>query len=152
MEDTVNELVNLLKHIADKSEDSYTEIQHLRESITTLVSKLEKKIPECAKPDDASPYDERIKLLQDCKTVEDIAESSDELVVEEETDMLLCELCFVENESAGARTPGQFKFITDETMDEGSTQSKPFINLKAAIKKHFKTTLHIKNWEAWMQK
>ena len=81
-----------MKRTADKSEDSYTEIQHLR---TTLVSKLETKIPDCAKPDDASPYDERIKLLQDCKTVEDIAESFDELGVEEETDMLLCEICFV---------------------------------------------------------
>ena len=152
-DDTVNELVKLVKDIAVKSGDSYTEIQHLRESITTLVSKLEKKIPEFAKPDDASPYDERIKLLQDCKTVDDITESFDELVVEEETDMILCELCFVENESAGARTPGQFKFKTvDETMDEGSKQSRPFINLKAAIKKHFKTTLHTNNWEAWKQK
>ena len=71
-EDTVNELVNLVKDIAVKSGDSYTEIKHLRESITTLVSKLEKKIPECAKPDDASPYDERIKLLQDCRTIDDI--------------------------------------------------------------------------------
>ena len=69
-DDTVNELVKLVKDIAVKSGDSYTEIQHLRESITTLVSELEKKIPEFAKPDDSSPYDERIKLLQDCKTVD----------------------------------------------------------------------------------
>ena len=57
--------------------------------------KLEKKIPELEKPDGASPYDERIKLLQDCRTIDD--------------------------------------------------------NLKAVIKKHFKTTLHTKNWEAWKQ-
>ena len=68
-----------------------------------MVSKLEKKIPEFAKPDGASPYDERIKVF-------------DELVVEEETDMLPCELWFVENESVGARTPGQFKFKIKQWM------------------------------------
>ena len=36
-DDTVNELVKLVKDIAVKSGDSYTEIQLLRESITTLV-------------------------------------------------------------------------------------------------------------------
>ena len=37
-------------------------------------------------------------------------------------------------------------------MDEGSKQSRPFINVKAAIKKHLITTLQTKNWEARKQK
>ena len=80
-ENTVNELVTLVKDIAEKSGESSTEIKFLRESIETLVSKLEKKVPEFAKPDETSPSDERVELFHRCKTVDDIVEIFDKLVV-----------------------------------------------------------------------
>ena len=145
--DPVKELVKLVKDIAVKSDDSCDEIKLLRESIANLASKLEKKIPEFAKPDEVGPYDERINALRDCKTVEDIVETFEELVVEENTGLILCELCFVEKESIGNKKPGQFKFDGEsiEVHDEVSKMSRSFINLKANIKRRFKTVGHIEN-------
>ena len=51
-----------------------------------MALKLQKKISEFAKPDDADPSDERILELRDCRTVEEIIETFDELALEEETD------------------------------------------------------------------
>ena len=67
---------------------------------------------------------------------------------------MLCELCFVEKESLGNKTPGQFKFTTDETESNYSNlnQTRSFLNLKGSIRKHFKTVLHTNNWKAWKEK
>ena len=154
-ENTVNELVTLVKDIAEKSGESSTEIKFLRESIETLVSKLEKKVPEFAKPDETSPSDERVELLHRCKTVDDIVEIFDELVVEKETDIVFCELCYIEKESVGAKKPGQFKYEKVEQNDddgENLQQSRSFRNLKIGIKKHFQSTLHNDNWKVWKAK
>ena len=62
--------------------------------------------------------------------LEDITDAFNELVVEEETGVLLCELCFAEKESLGNKTPGQFKFDTDETGNNDAKQSRSFLNLK----------------------
>ena len=61
------------------------------------------------------------------------------LVVEEETGLILCELCFAEKESQGYKNPGQFKMDLGGVETEGdiSKQSRNFINLKKSIKKAF---------------
>ena len=155
----MKELVKLVKNLDVKSGDSVNEIKLLRETVTSLALKLEKKVPEFAKPDEASPYDERILSLRDCKTVGDIIDTFDELVVEQETGLLLCELCFVDKESLGTKTPGQFKIRIDENemedeffQPENINQSRKFINLKKSIKRHFKTTQHTDNWKAWNER
>ena len=48
-----------------------------------MASKLEKEIPEFAKPDEVDLYEERILSLRDCKTVEDITDTFIELVFDE---------------------------------------------------------------------
>ena len=60
----------------------------------------------------------------------------------------------MEKESIGNKKPGQFKFDGEsiEVHDEVSKMSRSFINLKANIKRHFKTVGHIENWEAWKEK
>ena len=120
-----------------------------------MVSKLQMKIPEFAKPEDVSPLDERILSLRDCRTIEDIIENFEELVVEEETRSILCELCFVDKEAKGANTPGYFQLaVDDEDTDMDLDDPKKildrnFINLKKSIKRHFNTNQHLNNWESW---
>ena len=97
-------------------------------------------MPEFAKPDDVIPYDERTNSLYECKTVQDIIETFDELVFEEESESLLCELCFVEKESHGPIAPGQFKIDTEEEDiedEETKPRTRKFINLRKFIKRHF---------------
>ena len=61
--DNLKYLVKIVKNIDLNLEISLNEIKLLRENISTLASKLEKKMPEFAKPDDVSPYDERTNSL-----------------------------------------------------------------------------------------
>ena len=153
--EALKKLLQTLKNIDLKSDDSLNEIKLLRDNINSLSSKLEMKIPEFAKPDDVQPIDDRIVNLRDCKTIGDILETFEELVFEEETGTLLCELCFVDKESQGSKSPGQFNInIVDEDIqvneeDEQTKQTRKFLNLKGSLRKHFKTSIHNKNWEAW---
>ena len=120
-----------------------------------MALKLQKKIPEFAKPDDVDPSDERILELRDCRTVEEIIETFDELVLEEETGTLLCEICYVEKESQGSKYPGKFDAVMEEELgeeEENKKQNRKFINLKKSLKRHFETDIHIKNWNIWSKK
>ena len=153
--DHVKTLLETLKKVDLKSDDSLNEIKLLRDNISSLASKLELRLPEFAKPDDVQPIDERIVNLRDCRTVKDILETFEELVFEEETETVLCELCYVDKESKGANNPGQFAVnMEDDDIhvneeDEHTKQTRKFLNLKGSIRKHFKTIPHNKNWEAW---
>ena len=81
------------------SENSLKEMKTLQDSFKSLEGKLQKKIPEFAKPHDVDPTNERILSLRDCTNVQDIIEEFDELVFEADTGTLLCEICFVDNPS-----------------------------------------------------
>ena len=152
--DTLKELVRIVKDISVQSGDSNHEIKRVKESIAALTAKLENKIPEFAQPEEVNLYDERIKALRDCKTIDEITETFTELVVEEETGLILCELCFTEKESHGNRNPGQFRIDLGgvEPEVDRSKQNRNFINLKKSIKRHFNTTMHTDNWKAWDEK
>ena len=54
----LKELIKTVKKIDVNSESSLKEIKLLHESIYALESRLRKKVPEFAKPDDVSPVDE----------------------------------------------------------------------------------------------
>ena len=155
--DKINELVGIVKNIDMNSENTLHEVKLLKDSIKTLESSLKKKVPEFAKPDDVAPSDSRIAELTKCKTVEDILETFPELVFEEDTNKILCELCFIDKEAEGSRIPGQFDVnIEEEDLDnskEGEDKRKQvFYNLKKSLKRHFENTLHTENWEAWNKK
>ena len=97
--------------------------------------------------------------MKDCNTVEDILNTFDELVYEEETQTILCDLCFVEKEGEGNQAPGQFHVETEEDVLQDDLaevtmkkRTKPFHNLIKSIKSHFEARLHVENWEAWCAK
>ena len=73
--EALKKLLQTLKNIDLKSDDSLNEIKLLRDNINSLSSKLEMKIPEFAKPDDVQPIDDRIVNLRDCKTIGYILET-----------------------------------------------------------------------------
>ena len=66
--DHVKTLLETLKKVDLKSDDSLNEIKLLRDNISSLASKLELRLPEFAKPDDVQPIDERMVNLRDCRT------------------------------------------------------------------------------------
>ena len=83
--------------------------------------------------------------------MDDVLETFEELVYEEQTNIVLCELCYVEKEGEGARKPGQF-YLGDhdedmENEDLEKKQRKTFQNIKKSIKRHFETALHVENWK-----
>ena len=141
----LNDLINVVKGIHITSEESKQTLKELKDAINSLAAKMQMKVPEFAKPDDVSPFDERILNLRDCRTIEQIVDVFDELVYEEDSGSLLCELCFVNKEAEGSRTPGHFKMVAD---DEDSEVDHEDVK-KKSIKRHFKTTQHLENWEAW---
>ena len=156
--DDSGEMKNLVEAVEKanlNSEKSLKEIKILQDNVNSLALKLQKKIPEFAKPDDVDPSDERILELRDCRTVEEIIETFDELVLEEETGTLLCEICYVEKESQGSKYPGKFDAVMEEELGEeegNKKQNRKFINLKKSLKRHFETDIHIKNWNIWSKK
>ena len=81
-----------------------------------MALKLQKKIPEFAKPNDVDPSNERILELRHYRAVEEIIEIFDELVWMEETETLLCEICYVEIESQGSNYPGKFDSVMEEEL------------------------------------
>ena len=94
-------------------------------------------------------------LMKELWTVEEIIETFDELVLEEETGTLLCEICYVEKESQGSKYPGKFDAVMEEELgeeEENKKQNRKFINLKKSLKRHFETDIHIKNWNIWSTK
>ena len=151
----LNDLINVVRGIHITSEESKQTLKELKDDINSLAAKLQMKVPEFAKPDDVSPFDERILNLRDCRTIEQIVEVFDELVYEEDSGSLLCELCFVNKEAEGSRTPGHFKMVADDEDSEVDNENvrknldRKFINMKKSIKRHFKTTQHMENWEVW---
>ena len=152
----LKDLVKTVKNIDMNSQTSLKEILLLRESVEALENKLKKKIPEYAKPDDVIPEDTRINELNGCATMDDVLETFEELVYEEQTNIVLCELCYVEKEGEGARKPGQF-YLGDhdedmENEDLEKKQRKTFQNFKKSIKRHFETALHVENWKEWHEK
>ena len=154
----LKDLVKTVKNIDMNSQTSLKEILLLRESVEALENKLKKKIPEYAKPDDVIPEDTRINELNGCATMDDVLETFEELVYEEQTNIVLCELCYVEKEGEGegARKPGQF-YLGDhdedmENEDLEKKQRKTFQNFKKSIKRHFETGLHVENWKEWHEK
>ena len=155
VEEDSGEMKNLIEAVEKanlNSENSLKEIKILQDNVNSLALKLQKKIPEFAKPDDVDPSDERILELRDCRTVEEIIETFDELVLEEETGTLLCEICYVEKESQGSKYPGKFDAVMEEELgeeEENKKQNRKFISLKNSLKRHFETDIHIKNWNIW---
>ena len=94
-------------------------------------------------------------LMKELWTVEEIIETFDELVLEEETGTLLCEICYVEKESQGSKYPGKFDAVMEEELgeeEENKKENRKFINLKKSLKRHFETDIHIKNWNIWSKK
>ena len=81
----LNDLINVVKGIHITSEESKQTLKELKDAINSLAAKMQMKVPEFAKPDDVSPFDERIINLRDCSTNEQIVEVFDELVYEEDS-------------------------------------------------------------------
>ena len=150
------ELIKIVKKIDINSENSLQEIKLLKQNVVSLESKLKKNIPEFAKPDEIIPCDERILTLRQCETTQDILDNFHELVYEKESESILCELCFVEKEIQGNKTPGQFlvDFYEEacEEDEENKVNKQSFYNLKRSVKRHFEAELHVENWKAWNHK
>ena len=114
----MKELIKTVHRIDFNSENSVKEIKFLKEHVDKLTNTLQRKHSEFKNPEDAEPLDERAALLRDCKTIDDILDTFEELVIDQESNTIICELCFENNTSKKGFGRGQFKLDQDDNDED----------------------------------
>lgn len=152
MKDVMNELLSihkLLDTTKTEGQNQLTEISDKVDNISLNISKSRNKDEHKTTVDDA--FIVRVKSLFSCRSVQDILDNFCEITYNGTTQFFVCKTCTEGTRKSPSTnvTGGRFFYNSKSGLSFSSKEKLPmeFVHLKAHLKDHLSSSLHIQNWK-----